>query len=81
MQERYYYCQGFCETLSLNSLNPILYQGEGEKSVEYKKVKMACSAIENGTCDMAENCKVFFDAPEMMEDDGANMVKAKYHAV
>ena len=50
MQERYYYCQGFCETLSLNSLNPILYQGEG-------------------------------DAPEMMEDDGANMVKTKYHAV
>ena len=39
MQERYYYCQGFCEALSLNSLNPILYQGEGEKNVEYKKVK------------------------------------------
>lgn len=31
MEERFYYQQGMCEALSLNSLNPILYEGEGEK--------------------------------------------------
>lgn len=81
MEDRYYYHQGFCEALSLSSLNPILYQGEGEKNVEYHKVRMGCSAIENGKCEMADTCNLFMEAPEMMIDDGANLLKEKYRTV
>jgi len=81
MEERFYYQQGMCEALSLNSLNPILYEGEGEKNKEYHKVRMACSAIESGICTMADNCRIFEEAPEIAEDDGAQMVKEKYRAV
>lgn len=81
MEERFYYQQGMCEALSLNSLNPILYQGEGEKNKEYHKVRMVCSAIESGLCTMSDTCGVFLEAPETAVDDGAQMVKEKYRAV
>ena len=30
---------------------------------------------------MADNCRIFEEAPEIAEDDGAQMVKEKYRAV
>lgn len=81
MEERVYYRQGFCEALSLNGLNPVLYTGEGERDIIYQKVKMVCSAIENGNCNLCEDCKIFLEAPDTMEDDGAQMVKTKYRPV
>lgn len=81
MEERFFYRQGFCEALSLNSLNPVMYQGEGEKDIVYHKVKMVCTAIEDGKCEFAESCKIFLEAPDNMEDDGADMVKSKYRGV
>ena len=81
MEKRYVYQQGYCKALSLNGLNPILFEGEGGKNTEFHIVEMVCSAIEKGICDFASECEVFLAAKDVMNDDGSNMVKEKYKSV
>ena len=42
--EKYLYIQGFCQETHYTSLQPVLYEKEGEG--EYRRVRMAC----NGSC-------------------------------
>lgn len=72
---KYYYQQGRCEANSYLSLNPVLYEQVEDK--QYKKIKMVCNCVEKGECDKETSCKLFVDAPEIVEDNGINLNERK----
>ena len=73
---KYYYQQGRCEANHYLSLNPVLCESTEEKD-KYKKVKMACSLIQEGKCDRVKSCQLFKDAPEYIIDDKTNLHENK----
>ena len=70
--DKYYYQQGRCAANSYLSLNPILYTSTEEKGM-YKKVKMACDRVLDGTCDRAETCSFLQEAPELVKDNPVSL--------
>ncbi len=60
--EKYLYVQGFCQETHYTSLQPVLYEKEGEV---YRKVRMVC----NGTCASCkrmEECDYLDAAPDVI---------------
>lgn len=67
MKKKYYYENEMCVALEYRSLNPVVYEADGEESLQYHKARMDCDAITKGVCHEGENCRVFKAAPEKLE--------------
>ena len=59
--EKYLYIQGFCQETHYTSLQPVLYEKEGEG--EYRRVRMACNGS-CASCGRMESCDDLESAPE-----------------
>lgn len=70
--EKYYYQKGMCVTSGYMSLNPVLYEST-DSAQAYRKVKMTCGCVDNGTCVAETMCQLFHDAPDSIIDDGINL--------
>lgn len=75
--QKYYYQKGRCPESLYMSLNPVLYEENGNKK-EYKKVRMVCGGWKDGLpakvgCSLAETCPLLEAAPELVIDDGINL--------
>ena len=72
--QKYYYQSGRCEASSYQGLYPVLCESTDVKN-EYKKVRMVCKGWKDGhatepSCPMAENCSVYINTPDIIEDKG-----------
>lgn len=74
--EKYYYQQGRCKVNHYLSLNPVIYEQTAEKD-KYRKVKMDCECIRKGDCNAEYTCQLLLDAPEIVTDNGINLLKDK----
>jgi len=73
---KYYYQHGRCIANSYLSFNPVLYE-ETDTENEYKKIRMACNCIQKGECVRETTYQLFIDAPEIVRDDGVNLLNKK----
>ena len=64
-EQKYYYQSGFCTALHYSSLNPVIYESEGEGKTFHKRC-MGCEAIRNGKCEKKDSCQYLEDAPECL---------------
>ena len=64
--EKYLYIQGFCQETHYTSLQPVLYEKEGEG--EYRRVRMACNGS-CASCGRMESCDYLESAPERIRPE------------
>ena len=72
--QKYYYQSGRCDASRYQGLYPVLCESTDVKN-EFKKVRMVCKGWKDGhatepSCPMAENCSVYINTPDIIEDKG-----------